>query len=1015
MAAASPQIAAPQPPYLFNGVTPTALTVAWGGGGDLVPPTIYRVDWSLDEFSSSIGGSQNTTDTNATFDDLSFDTTYYFRGKAIGVNDESPYVPMGSQVTLATGAILGSLVVEANAITASWDRNNNPDHTNFHVEVSSTVNFLEVEQDTTTTAASVRMDGLEANTTYWVRIYSINGAGVATQPASLFSTPAVTLAETPVTPDGRGKWDSVGTLGNYILLTLSPADNNPSDTLYAIYNVDSDTYLTGDVDGGTAGAPTWLTSDDWRTRAQHAHLQARTEYHYRVQVQSRNGTLTPFSDVATVITAPAMPNVIPSVLNNDMALLDWTFTPAGAEEIKVYVSPTGNPNSYNTYYDTVLPTQPGIHYIEDTGDTPTLPGDVSEARHDTVGQPPAQVTTFNFVSSTINDMTFSWSPVSNPPPNSPYWYYLTGVSVLGEEGQPSAPVTIQVQPVIAAYQFVGTKNGNPYSISVATDPLQAVLTGFDPNTKLVLNARAISSDNQLAGDLSPSVTAWTLAAVPGQPAVSAGFDDTHKVFLTIVLSTSGNPDDTQYAIQLLQRGSEDDRSQSLWLEPKGGIESAKTWQTAGEWMNSPYTQVNLLANTSYYYRVIARNGDKNSGGPWIETAPSPEGSGITIAIPSPTNLRGVGVAKDAIQWTWKDNATDETGFHILALENGSLVVTASRGPSEPLQSDRPDGVSVTEFNLPAPNTQVVRTVVAYNTNGSSLQSQAATSYTLATDPNVESTNHQVNVVSNEIEFKFKDDLAFGPGTLAYYRVKFTTMTDYQFSGNETQWKDPAEIFESTRDIVASYTTWYLFVTSYNSQDTPSIETRYGPYPLFQDIVTPTVEELIQDGASAERGDRPVGERPLWEMPVNAVHDISTLADIPWAPQTGRIIMDVTKRLDPTSLTRANIIVSVVEDNNSLPVTTQPTLAYSISYNDSDQQLVITFTSALPPGYLYKLNLSGVMDLAGNHFDPGFDYMFRTYQDQASAHTYFILDQWLGGSATQLLSSQPTRCRQAARR
>jgi hypothetical protein len=360
-------------------------------------------------------------------------------------------------------------------------------------------------------------------------------------------------------------------------------------------------------------------------------------------------------------------------------------------------------------------------------------------------------------------------------------------------------------------------------------------------------------------------------------------------------------------------------------------------------MNSPFTQVNLLANTSYYYQVIARNGDKNSGGPWIETAPSPEGIGLTIAIPAPSNLRGVGVARDAVQWMWKDNATDENGFHVLGLENDAWVEKVSRSPSEPLQSDRPDNVSVTEYNLAAPNTQVQRTVVAFNTNGNSLQSNVATSYTLAMDPNVESTNHQINVTSNEILFKFRNNIpTFGPGTLAYYRVKFTTMTTYQFSGDETRWDDPNEIKEFQRDIRESYTTWYLFVTSYNGQDTPAPPVRFGPYPLFQDIVLPTVNELSQDGSTTERGDRPVGERPLWEMPIDSVHDISFQASIPWAPQSNAIRMTFTKRLEPTSITRANVVVRAVEDNNSAPVLNQPQITYSLNYNDAEQKLVVNF-------------------------------------------------------------------------
>src|SRR5581483_1430634 len=172
----------------------------------------------------------------------------------------------------------------------------------------------------------------------------------------------------------------------------------------------------------------------WSSIAVHSHLQPRTNYNYRVQVMSRNGSLTPMSAIGTIMTVPAQPAVKSSVFNNDMALLDWTFTPAGADEVNIYVSATGNANSYHPYYDTVLPTQPGVHYIEETGDSQSLPGDVTEARHDTVGVAPARVSTLSGSGTDTGGITFSWLPVANPPANAAFWYYIAGVSAVGEEG-----------------------------------------------------------------------------------------------------------------------------------------------------------------------------------------------------------------------------------------------------------------------------------------------------------------------------------------------------------------------------------------------------------------------------------------------------------------------------------------------------------------------------------------------------------------------------------------------------
>src|SRR5262249_18774637 len=158
----------------------------------------------------------------------------------------------------------------------------------------------------------------------------------------------------------------------------------------------------------------------------------------------------------------------------------------------------------------------------------------------------------------------------------------------------------------------------------------------------------------------------------------------------------------------------------------------------GAWSRGPATNNHLITAATYYYEVYARNGFVNmdtgaQGGPHIVTAASPTGSGETVTIPPPTEFHGIGISQTEIQWIWKDNATDEAGFHIYERnDSGNLIVRLTPGFSIP-QTDTPI-MNAVESGLPTPNTAVTRYITSFNENGDSLLVGPATSWTGAGDP-----------------------------------------------------------------------------------------------------------------------------------------------------------------------------------------------------------------------------------------------------------------------------------------
>ncbi len=986
----------PQPPYLFLSTTTTSFRLTWASGGN--PAGVqYAIERSLDNFGG--GAVTLVTTPNLLLDaaNLTYNTTYFFRGKAIGTHGESPVVPMGSIVTYATNPVNGLLASALDSMHISWGSNGNPDGTAYYVEMAADPVFQQVQRSDNVVGNETTVNGLHQNTTYWVRIFAVNHDGIRSDyPAK--AGYAVTLASTPVIPLPTAKWSAA--LGNYVMINISAGDLNPIDTEYAIFSLKDNAYLTGDAAGSTSPTPVWWTRDDWNTTSLHAgkgihgHLLPLTAYQYKVRARSHAQVLTDFSDVYPVTTVPDKPKLTVSVVDSDYALLSWGQQ--GANAFRTYVSPTGTPGSFQPYHDFVGPDF--VHYIKLEG-SDDIPSSLTATRHDTDGGRPGQMTALQFVDADTDTLHFSWTTVPDPSPAPIFFYYLTGLSGFGEEGAPSDVLSAQVKPIIKNYVIAGVKvssitdNAYQYLAAPAGD---TTIPALGSNAHLNVQIKARSSDG-VDGNPSPFIDAWTLAHVPNKPTVTTGFDDSHHLYNNVIISTAGNPAHTEYAIRWI----EGDR----FLTGQGGA-IAKTIAGAGwfskERWDEGFTHTGLPSAQTFTYEVYARNGD-HLGGPHIVTAASVSESTVTLSFQPPTGLSGRGESQTAIRWSWMDNSTDENKFEVLEKKaDGTLVLKVERGPSIPQSATGP--LDVLEAGIATPNTAVVRVVRGANNDGYSLPSGATTAYTLAADPDVSSINHKINITSNEIKFLFSNNAVFGPGTMDYYRVKFTTSPVYVFTHTEERWDNPSQTKEFTRDVIAENTNWYLHVMSYNHDNTPSpLAKIYGPYPLFQDVVAPQVEELRQDGASSISGARDLSSLAGLLTTKNAKFhvkaelgkpqlDASFASGVPWAPSVQGVHIIFSKRLDGATITNKSVVVNAIEDNMSQSITPKQ-MDYVLDYNDPQQELSILFEQpGLPAGYLFEVRLTaGVKDVAGNSLASEFIYYFRTFMDPSVTNEMVTLD------------------------
>lgn len=144
-----------------------------------------------------------------------------------------------------------------------------------------------------------------------------------------------------------------------------------------------------------------------------------------------------------------------------------------------------------------------------------------------------------------------------------------------------------------------------------------------------------------------------------------------------------------------------------------------TWTLAQNWSNVyAFSNTGLLGNTTYYYRIVFRNGGS------VASLYSASRSATTPPTPPPTPSAVVGTALSttSISWTW-GNVANESGFE---LHDASHVVKASVG----------EGIlTFLETGL-TENTSYVRHAHAVNPSGSSAASTADTVYTLVRTPTI---------------------------------------------------------------------------------------------------------------------------------------------------------------------------------------------------------------------------------------------------------------------------------------
>lgn len=268
--------AATNPPFPLVGLS--SLTVAWLANGNPAG-ALYEARLSTAADFSSVLGSSQTYNLNATFTGLSPNTIYYARAAAYSteVSSWSSFAALGSTYTLAAppGSPIGVSTFTAptgSGFTINWSSGTtgsgfNPSGTLYLAQVSTSADFLTVWASSQTAGLNAVFAGLDEYVNYYARVRGINGNGIATDFTVLGSTSTGLPFVFPGiinTVAGKSSYGYSGDGGQATSAELNLSYGVAVDTIGNIYiadssnlrvrKVDSDGHITTFAGTGSVGS-----------------------------------------------------------------------------------------------------------------------------------------------------------------------------------------------------------------------------------------------------------------------------------------------------------------------------------------------------------------------------------------------------------------------------------------------------------------------------------------------------------------------------------------------------------------------------------------------------------------------------------------------------------------------------------------------------------------------------------------------------------------------------------------
>ncbi len=511
--------------------------------------------------------------------------------------------------------------IQTDRLTANWTANGNLPEALYTAQASLTSDFAAITVSSQTAATSALLDGLSANTSYFIRVQATDGTG----PSDFTSLGFVT---TLANPPGSAAPTDIGT--NALTANWTPSGNPPGTLYHAQISADAG-FTTIAAEATTTASSATLMG-----------LSANTAYFLRVQALNQNGLATTFTTLPGATTLENSPNA-PGASG---------FTNIAATQLKANWTTSGNDASVS--YTAILSSaaSPGTNGLADNLSITN------------------STTSALFAGLTPNTLYFVDVKATSTGGSSAFSSLGSAVT-LANAPVSAAPTGIQANQITAQWTANGNPSGTFYmaeasldagfasiTTSVSTTSLFAVLTGLAPGTPYFMRVQARNQTNQ-ATDFTSLPPATTLGNPPNAPA-SAGFSGILALQLSANWLANGNPPGTSYTALLS-------------TAPSPSTNGLANISVVTNQLSAPFP--GLSPNTLYYAQVKASNAAGDS--PFTDL-----GSAPTLAdLPTPSAPTEIQTNQVTANWGTHGNPPGTLYLAQASPDAGFTTITSAKSTS----------------------------------------------------------------------------------------------------------------------------------------------------------------------------------------------------------------------------------------------------------------------------------------------------------------------------------------------
>lgn len=668
----------------YETITSSAIHSVWTSSLPQNPQgTKYFVQISTNINFLPILNSSTTTNLKAIFTNLFPNTTYYFRISAINYeNVTTDFVLFNATSTLCNSPVsVENLFSElsTHTIKVSWSNNFNPIWTKYFIETSSTSNFNSIITSSLTINTNYIFNGLVSNTSYYFRIRAINNNNISTpetEPyyilgttATLSNVPIIVLRSSITLNTITWNWTSGGSEKEFYSYIIEPSTNSGwiKMTSWTVYNLLPNTEYT-------------------------LNLKSRNVFDIETNVVSTKTytAIEPVTDSEIYFVGSSSIGI--RILNNLTNITSgqsgvYFYVTSGSGEIKEsfwqksleffctdltentsysYKIKSRNADNVETNFTTEISTYtliavPTLSKINIIASSSTfLVVNLSTPPNQSLGQTGCEIVNINTGSSTILTGQYSWQE-NQLLENTSYYYKARYKNVNGVWCEYSelkykytlcnipknvSVIVLSTQSVqLSVDSFSNDTIGNSgyewtciYDSGGGNSSTQRIFIDDNllPNSAYQYRIRYKNAEGEFS-DFVNTTTIWTFANVPVVP--TEPFLDISIDSITVSWWPNNNSLITKYYVECSTTG-----------ENFSSIFANSGWIAKTTW-----TILGLTGNTSYYFRVKARNESL------VETTTIFLGVKITPSIP-PKNLCKLTATPQSIIWGWEASSGENEFF-----------------------------------------------------------------------------------------------------------------------------------------------------------------------------------------------------------------------------------------------------------------------------------------------------------------------------------------------------------------